>query len=184
MRHRLIHVTAASVIDVRERPRASIFASTPRPALLPVVALFAGPECQARIISRVACVVHHTLHAYKTVVVCGKREAPAPWVDCGSTTRTQRQALPIFWLEEGKVDYMYEFAKDVIGRCSTSSRPALRLHFVGDCFSLQKLIAVRELVARESLGTAHCDFEDCSMILVPGVVPFVLERIPGFSVAV
>ncbi len=168
VRHRLVHVTAASVMYFRECSRALVLLPMPRPALVPVTALFASPECQARLISRVACVLHHTLHAYKTVVICGRHEAPAPWVDYGSLTQTRRQALPVFWLEEGKIDHMYEFAKDVCGRYSTKSRPASRLHFVGDCFSLQKLIAVRELVAGEGLGTARCDFEDFSMILVPG----------------
>ncbi len=70
--------------------------------------------------------VHHTLHDFETVVACGKREAPPSWVNCGSLQRTRRQALPVFWLEEGKIDHMYEFAKDVIGRYSVASRPAQR----------------------------------------------------------
>jgi hypothetical protein len=102
VRRRLIHVTAASVLFFQDTTVALFAQPQPRPLVLAVSALFSGPDCQMRLLSRVASMVHHTIHDFETVVACGKREAPPSWI-CGSLQRTRRQALPVFWLEEGRL---------------------------------------------------------------------------------
>ncbi len=49
VRHRLIHVTAASVLFFQDTPVALFAQPQPRPLVLAVSALFSGPDCQTRL---------------------------------------------------------------------------------------------------------------------------------------
>ncbi len=169
VRQRLLHLTAASIIFLRAPPFVPRLVPVQRPSVLPLAALFADAECQQRILARVCDVLHHTLHGHGgSLIICGKLEAPSPWVNKGSLERSRRQALPLFWLEEGKVDHMYQFCQDIRSRYSTVARPAQWVHIVGDCFSLQKLLLVRELIVGENAEQVRADPEDFCMIFVPG----------------
>jgi hypothetical protein len=162
-RSRLIHVTAASVMYHSPLPQP--IAPGARPVgVLPYASLFADWNCQQRLGSAICNVMHEVLHPFgHSVLGCGKGEAPSRPYDFGSLERTRRQALPVYWLEEGKIDDMYEFTKDVLGRFRDGSQ----VHFVGDCFSLQKLLSVRELLYGENLSSRP-DPEDFPVVLVPG----------------
>ncbi len=162
VRSRLIHVTAASVVFFRDP--APALSLGPRPLVLPIALLFADSKCQYRLTASIYGVLHEVLHAYgQKFIGCGKMEAPLPHVHFGSLLRSRRHAFPIYWLEEGKVDDMYQFVKNVMEKFRAGSC----VHFVGDCFSLQKLLAVRELLYGENLAQ-RADPEDCGVILVPG----------------
>ena len=132
-RSRLIHVTAASILHfpVLEEPVGA------RPmGPLPYLSLFADPDCQKRLSAAICGVLHEILHPFgQKVIGCGRTVSPPRIVDFGCLDKTRRQAFPIFWLEEGKVDDMYEFTTGMLGKFRDGSQ----VHFVGDCFSLQKL---------------------------------------------
>ncbi len=162
LRHRQIHVTAASVMFMRN-PRPALAAAHGRSVVLPLSCLFADASCQVRLTGAIALSLHRTLHPYGFELLACIAERPIALVDFGGTLRSRRQALPVYWLEEGKIQDMYEFVKDIM--CKYRDRS--RVHFVGDCFSLQKLLAVRELLSAENLKTRH-DPELHGMVLVPG----------------
>ena len=161
-RSRLIHVTAASVIYHSPQVKGL---GTDRPVgPLPYTSLFANSSCQQRLVGAICHVAHEVLHPFgHSVLGCGKLEAPSRPYDFGSLERTRRQALPVYWLEEGKIDDMYVFTKEILGRF----RDGTQVHLVGDCFSLQKLLSVRELLYGENLSVRP-DPEDFHVVLVPG----------------
>ncbi len=164
IRTRTLHVTAASVVFFRNAPAPLLAEVQERPETLPLSRMFADSDCQHRISAEVCVTLHRVLHSYgKAFLGCGTVEAAEAMVDCGSIMRSSRQAFPVYWLEEGKVDHMYQFVNDVLGKYSKSSR----VHFVGDCYSLHKLLAVRELLNGENVGE-RLDPENSKMILVPG----------------
>ena len=161
VRSRLIHVTAASVIYFPEMVQPAGARPVGR---LPYSALFPNADCEKRLCAGICGVLHEVLHPFGRVEIgCGKSVSPPPIVDHGSLERARRQALPIYWLEEGKVDDMYSFTRDILSKFRTGSQ----VHFVGDCFSLQKLLIVRELLVGEDL-TVRPDPEDFPVVLVPG----------------
>lgn len=162
-RSRLIHVTAASVIHLDKSAATNLGGARPN-GPLPLVSLFADSRSQERLTAAVCGVLHEVLHPFgRGMIGCQKLEAPLEHVHFGSLAQSRRQALPIAWLEEGKVVDMYDFAKGVLDRF----RPGAQVHFVGDCFSLQKLLAVRELLYGENLS-GRADPEDFPIVLVPG----------------
>jgi hypothetical protein len=162
-RSRLIHVTAASIIHL-DKPVATNLGGARPNGPLPLALLFADSQSQERLTAAVCGVLHEVLHPFgREMIGCQKLEPPLQHVHVGSFAQSRRQALPLAWLEEGKVVDMYDFAKGVLGRF----RPGAQVHFVGDCFSLQKLLAVRELVYGENL-LGRADPEDFPIILVPG----------------
>jgi len=165
------HVTAASVFFLRDLDNLpAVIPQQKQRTPLAIDCLFADEPSQARIVASVCETLHRTLHHHNPSFLTCKTETPPPIVDFGSLERSRRQALPIFRLEEGKIDHMYCFAHDILSRYP----PRSAVYFVGDCFSLQKLLAVRELLAAEALGSHSAqggpvrDQEDGRMVLVPG----------------
>lgn len=162
MRNRQIHVTAASIVFLRS-PAPFLALAQGLRAVLPLSCLFADAACQVRITAMISVTLHRTLHDYGVELLACKAERPIAIMDFGTTLRSRRQALPVYWLEEGKLQDMYEFAKDITSKYC----PASRVHLVGDCFSLQKLLAVREMFIAENLKVRP-DPELHDMVLVPG----------------
>ncbi len=167
VRSRLIHVTAASAVFFRQKGLAVAFPPFVRPKLL-ISSLFADNDCQLRVAAQACNVVHSVLHVFGVKFIgCKFLEAPQPDIDCGTIERSRRHAFPIFWLEEGKIDHMYTFAKQISSKFKSGSS----VHFVGDCFSLQKLLSVRELIIGEVVSSRP-DLDDFGMVLVPGFFHF------------
>ncbi len=169
--HKLHHVTAASVVFFRNMEFLPPVASRPIQRLpLSIDCLFADDMCQSRIVVSICESLHRTLHEHGSSFLLCRAEAPPPIVDVGLLQRSKRQAFPIFRLEEGKVDHMYVFVREILAKYPRDST----VYFVGDCFSLQKLLSVRELLNAERLAERDHhdrpvdDQEDGGMVLVPG----------------